>query len=154
MPQKYKLVIADTSCFILLDKIDAMHILQLVFGSIITTKEIATEFRQQLPEWVTVTVVKNIEYQALLRLEVDNGEASAIALAIETGNALLILDDYKARKLAAKLDLVFTGTLGVLLKAKQLGVITQIKPLIEQIQLTNFRFSEKNFREILMLAGE
>ena len=101
-----------------------------------------------------VKSVSNKEYQHLLLLEVDNGEASAIALSIEEGQALLIVDDNKARKLAAKLNIAYTGTLGVLLKAKQVGIIGSIKPLIEKIQVTNFRFSEKNYREILFLAKE
>ena len=49
--------------------------------------------------------VTNKEYQSLLQLEVDNGEASAIALSVETRNSLLILDDNKARKLAAQFTL-------------------------------------------------
>jgi predicted nucleic acid-binding protein len=43
MPQEYKVVIADTSCFILLDKIKELPLLQKVFGQIITTREIANE---------------------------------------------------------------------------------------------------------------
>ena len=89
-----------------------------------------------------------------MQLEVDNGEASAIALSIEQGNTLLILDDNKARKLAGRLLLPYTGTLGVILKAKQLGVIAEIKPVLEKIQRTNFRFSQKSYDEILRLANE
>ncbi len=150
----FNIIIADTSCFILLDKINEMHILQQVFQNITTTEEIAAEYGKSLPSWIEVKAVVNKEYEMLLQLEVDNGEASAIALSIENGNALLILDDNKARKLAAKLQLAYTGTLGVILKAKQLGFIPAIKPVIEKIQQTNFRFSERNYHEILELAGE
>ena len=82
------------------------------------------------------------------------GEASAIALAMEKETALLILDDWKARKLALKLNLNYTGTLGVFLKAKELGLISKITLLIEKIQKTNFRFSEKVKMDILKEAGE
>lgn len=112
------------------------------------------EFRKELPSWVQIKDVINKEYQVLLQLEVDNGEASAMALAIETEHSLLILDDSKARKLAAKLQLQYTGTLGIILKAKQTGIIDHIKPVIEKIQGTNFRFSEKMYQEILLLANE
>ena len=154
MLQEYNIVIADTSCFILLDKINELAILQKLFGTVTTTEEIAAEFLKDLPDWVHIKSVSNKEYQHLLLLEVDNGEASAIALSIEEGDALLIVDDNKARKLAAKLNIAYTGTLGILLKAKQAGVIVAIKPIIERIQLTNFRFSEKNYKEILALANE
>ncbi len=154
MPQEYSIVIADTSCFILLDKVTELHLLQKVFGTVTTTQDIANEFRKELPVWVKIETVVNKEYQFLLQLEVDNGEASAIALAAEKQNALLILDDNKARKLAARLDILYTGTLGIILKAKQSGVIPSIRPILQKIQLTNFRLSERNYQEILSLANE
>jgi predicted nucleic acid-binding protein len=154
MRQEYNIVIADTSCFILLDKINELDILQKLFQTVTTTEDIAAEFRKELPSWVKIKTVPNKEYQRMLLLEVDNGEASAIALSIDAGDALLIIDDNKARKLAAKLNLAFTGTLGVILKAKQSGVIPVLKPIIEKIQATNFRFSDQNYRQILHLANE
>jgi len=48
------------------------------------------------------------------------------------------LDDQKARNLAAKLEFNFTGTLGVIISAKQKGIIASIKPFIEKIKKTNF----------------
>lgn len=128
--------------------------MESIFHKVTTTREIADEFRKDLPNWVEVKEVNNKEYQTLLQLEVDNGEASAIALSIEDGNALLIIDDNKARKLAARLLLSYTGTLGVIFKAKQLGIIPHIKPIIEKMQATNFRVSKKNYEEILRLANE
>ena len=52
MPQEFNLVVADTSCFILLDKIQEWGILQRVFQTVTTTEEIAFEFRKPLPDWV------------------------------------------------------------------------------------------------------
>jgi len=125
-----------------------------VFHAVTTTDVIAVEFGKGLPFWVQVKPVVNKEYQQLLQLEVDNGEASAIALSVEAGNAFLILDDNKARKLAAKLHLAYTGTLGIILKAKQSGIIPAVKPLLQKIQATNFRLSERNYIEVLLLANE
>ena len=87
-------------------------------------------------------------------MEIDKGEASAIALALENEKSLLILDDSKARKLALRLKLDYTGTLGILLKGKELGIVSSIKPLLLQIQQTNFRFSEKLLMAILAEANE
>ena len=87
-------------------------------------------------------------------MEMDKGEASAIALALENEKSLLILDDSKARKLALRLKLDYTGTLGILLKGKELGIVSSIKPLLLQIQQTNFRFSEKVLMAILAEANE
>lgn len=56
-------------------------------------------------------------------MQIGKGEASAIALALETADNVLILDDWKARRLAERLGLSVTGTLGVLIKAKNTGII-------------------------------
>jgi predicted nucleic acid-binding protein len=82
------------------------------------------------------------------------GEASAIALAKETEDALLLLDDLKARKLAGKLNLKITGTLGVINKAKQRGIISKVKPLIDKLLNTDFRISENIIAEILRINNE
>ena len=154
MPQEYDVVIADTSCFILLDKISKKQLLQKIFLSVINTQIIAAEFGKPLSNWVRVVPVQNIHYQHLLKLEVDAGEASAFALSVEYNTSLLIIDDFKARKLADKLFLNYTGTLGVLLKAKELKILPSVKPFLIKIQSTNFRFSQKVIDEILAIAQE
>lgn len=128
MQRQYNAIIADTSCFIPLDKINYLHILKEVFIEVTTTTEFSLEFGKALPSWVMIENVRDICRQQLLQLEIDKGEASAIALAIEKENSLLILDDFKARKLASKLHLQYTGSLGVLLKAKESGIISELKP--------------------------
>jgi predicted nucleic acid-binding protein len=154
MLQSFKIVIADTSCFILLDKIGEISILNLVFDQIHTTPVIAEEFGKPLPPWIIITRPFNDNYQQLLELEVDKGEASAIALSLELENALLIIDDCKARKISEKLGLPYTGTFGVIIRAKQSGKIPSIKPILDKIRQTNFRFDEVVFSQILFEAGE
>lgn len=152
MQGEYEIVIADTSCFILLDNIDELQILKLLFGHVITTSIIAEEFGSSLPEWIEIRTVKDILFQS--SLDIDPGEASAIALAIESEPSLLVLNDAKGRKVARKLNLNFTGTLGIFLKAKKSGIIPAIRPILDKIQMTNFRYSQAVFIEILSLAGE
>lgn len=154
MPLLSKIVIADTSCFILLDKIDEMELLQQLFSEVTTTKEIAQEFGKELPEWISIESVKDKKYQSILELEVDKGEASAIALSTEKVAVLLILDDLQARKLAEKLRLNYTGTLGMIARARREAIIESVKPIIEKIRNTNFRFSEEVFAAIIKTAGE
>jgi len=115
MQMAYEIVIADTTCFILLDKIGELSLLKSLFGSVVTTTIIATEFGEPLPDWVQIKEVKDVLFQATL--DVDLGEASAIALAIESPPSLIVLDDDKARKKARRLQLNVTGTLGLFLKA-------------------------------------
>lgn len=74
---------------------------------------------------------------------VDEGEASAIALGLENEECLLILDDIRARKYAKSLSMEVTGTIGIIAKAQKQGKINNAVELIEKIQATNFRLSEK-----------
>lgn len=92
--------------------------------------------------------------QKILEIQLDKGEASAIALAIEIPGSIVILDDYKARKLAEKLGLTITGTIGVIIKAKFEGVIPNIKPYLDKIRKTNFYISDELYLKALEEANE
>ena len=113
-----KIIISDTSCLIILDKVGETEILKTLYGEISITSTIAQEFGKALPDWITIIDATNKTYENLLQTSIDRGEASAIALAVELGDCLLILDDYKARIFASSLQLRFTGTFGVLIAAK------------------------------------
>ncbi|MCL2097334.1 MAG: DUF3368 domain-containing protein [Bacteroidales bacterium] len=149
-----KTIISDASCFIVLSNIGEMELLHNLYPEIITTPEIADEFGEKLPEWVIVSNVKDIACQQVLELQIDKGESSAIALALETPNSILILDDYKARKVAQSLNLFYIGTIGVIIKAKLLGVIPSVKPILNKMKTTNFRLSAELEREALSAAKE
>ena len=152
MPES--LVIADTSCLILLSKVDELAILKLNYNRILITPEIAGEFNQELPDWIEVIGVKDRGLQLLLQDSLDLGESTALALAIETDNATVILDDLKARKLAQKLGLKITGTIGVIIKAKLRGNIPSAKAILNKILSTDFRINSKTVEEAIKLAGE
>lgn len=150
----HRIIISDTSCFILLSKIGEMDLLNCVYGQITTTEEIAAEFGEKLPDWVEVLSVKDKLRQQLLEMQIDKGESSAIALALENEASTLIIDDFKARKIAEQLGLLFTGTIGVIIRAKLLGKIPSIKPLLEKIKQTDFRISSEIESIALHEAGE
>src|SRR5258708_1081248 len=137
----HKAIISDTSCFIILTNIGELELLHKVYGQIITTLDIATEYGEILPESVEIATVKHKYRQQLLEMQIDRGESSAIALALEIPVSTIILDDYKARKIAEQLGITFTGTIGVIIKAKLNGIIPSIKPLLEKIKETDFRLS-------------
>ena len=147
-------VIADTSCLIALSKIEAFELLKELYEEVLITEEIALEFGEIIPEWIRIENVRNKKYQQLLDLYLDLGEASAIALALEKVDALLILDDLKGRKEAAKLGFKITGTLGILYKAKKVGLIPELKYYIEKLKVVGFRLSPKIEEEILRKSNE
>jgi predicted nucleic acid-binding protein len=149
-----KIVISDTSTLILFHKIKEFNLLQKVYGELITTPEIAEEFGEDLPNWITIQAASDKKYQDFLETQIDSGEASAIALATEYSDVLLLLDDLKGRKLAIRLKLNVTGTLGVIHKAKQLSIIDKVKPLIDKLLMTDFRVADNIIAEILRLNNE
>lgn len=150
----HKAIISDATCLILLEKIGELELLHKLFGLIITTSQVANEFGLPLPEWIEIKNPSDKEYQAFIEISIDKGEASAIALAVEFKDCLLILDDLKARKFAHQLGLIITGTLGVIVEAKLAGVILSIKPLLEKIRQTDFRLSADIELQALQKAKE
>ncbi len=149
-----KVVISDTSTLILFQKIEYLDLLKQVYGELITTSEIAKEYGDVLPDWIKIESVVDKKYQEFLETQIDGGEASAIALAQEYEDVLLLLDDLKARKLALKLNFKITGALGIIHKAKQMSIIENVKPLIDKLLKTDFRISDKIIDEILILNNE
>jgi len=149
-----KTIVSDTTCFIVLTNIGELELLQSTFGEIITTKEVVQEFGEELPNWVIVKSATDKYRQRILETQVDRGEASAIALALEFPESMIILDDYKARKIAENLGLEITGTIGVIIIAKKRGIINSIKPYLEKIRATNFRLSEEIEMRALKEADE
>jgi predicted nucleic acid-binding protein len=149
-----KVIISDTSCLIILNNIGELDLLRRLYKTVIITQDILSEYGEKLPEWIEVQQAKDPYRQQLLEMQIDKGEASAIALALEIDDNIVILDDWKARKLAERLGLSITGTLGVIIRAKNTGVINSIKPYLDKIRETNFRISEELEQIALQEANE
>ena len=147
-------IIADASCLILLEKIGALHLLQYLYGHLQVTEIVAAEYGLALPAWIAVQTVQDARRTQVLALTLDPGEASAIALALEYPECLLIIDERRGRSVAQQLRLAITGTLGVLLEAKKSGYLPAVKPLLEEIGATNFRLSAALVQAVLRQAGE
>ncbi|MBK7410250.1 MAG: DUF3368 domain-containing protein [Saprospirales bacterium] len=148
------IIIADTSCLIILEKAGELSVLKILFQEIIITPDVKAEFQLQIPEWIKVKEVQDIQRQRILMLDLDIGEASAIALALETASSLLIIDERKGRNVAKELGLKTLGTLGCLLKAKEKGYYSQLAPVLQKLQNAGFYISEALAKEILKIAGE
>lgn len=75
-------------------------------------------------------------------------------LGIESKDAVVVLDDTLARRVAETLGLRLTGTLGLLLDAKRAGLIPLVSPLLDQLQALRFRVALHTRTTVLKLAGE
>lgn len=150
----HSIVVADTSCFVVLEKIEALILLHQLYEQVLTTPEVAHEFGAPLPGWVTVKEVQDLQSQSVLESQLDKGEASAISLALELINVTVVLDELKGRKVAQKLGLTLTGTVGLIVKAKLQGLIPSIKPFMAKMSSTNFRLSAALLQKALQQAAE
>jgi predicted nucleic acid-binding protein len=126
-----------------------LFILKELYGSIIITQEVSEEFGKAIPEWIDIREVKDKKYLKLMENFVDLGEASTIALALEINDNVVILDDLKARKLANKLNMKMTGTLGVIINAKKRNIISSIKEVLDKLKNAGFRISKELEKELL-----
>ena len=145
----YNLVIADTSCLIVLEKINRLELLHNIFDKITITFEVKEEFGKALPTWIDIETIHDRTKQKILELELDKGEASAITLALENEKSLLLIDEKKGRKIAQRVGLKITGTLGILIRAKEKGMINSLNSEIEKLKAVNFRMSNVLIEKIL-----
>jgi predicted nucleic acid-binding protein len=147
-----KPVVTDSACLIGLERIGRLDVLPALFDPIIIPPEIQREFGGSL-DWLQVKVPNNQALINALKLVVDDGEAEAIALAYEHHN-LLILDDRQARSVAQRLTVPIIGTIGVLLLAKQAGILTSVASILIELESASFYVSDALKEEALRLAGE
>ncbi|SHJ96948.1 Predicted nucleic acid-binding protein, contains PIN domain [Tangfeifania diversioriginum] len=148
------IIVSDTSCLILLDKLGRIGLLKSLYGKITVTKTVADEFGKVLPDFVEIENPKNKNYQKILQSFLDPGEASAMALALEKEECLLIIDEFKGRREARQLGLNYTGTLGIFIVAKEKGLINSVTEIIKEIGKTDFRIGEKLINEVKRKSGE
>lgn len=105
--------------------------------------------------WITVCAVKDERLVSLLRIELDEGEAEAIALGHEQQAEVVLLDEKDARRVARRLGLAVLGTVGVLIWAKRAGLVTSLREQLNALQTQGkFRLSPSVYEEALRVTGE
>ena len=157
-------VISNTSPLQYLFQAELLDLLPALYGTIVVPGGVAAELAEgrvrgvavpdpALLPWAHVRVMPNT---ALLQLaaDLDRGEREVIAIAKQAAEPLAILDDGLARRYARLLGVPFTGTLGVLLKAKSAGHLALVSPVLDRLESLGFRFDSKTRAAVLRLASE
>jgi len=104
--------------------------------------------------WISRGQVQDQAATARLRAHVGRGEAEAIVLARELGADGLILDDATARKIAETEGQKVLGLLGLLIRAKERGIVEALKPILDEMVACGFFIDETLYHSILDRAGE
>jgi predicted nucleic acid-binding protein len=164
MPEPTRVVIVNTTPIIALALIEQLDLLPRLYGRVVIPPAVQTEVLQGGAQGIGVTEIQNANWIRVIALtdprradslpDLDRGEAQVIALAQELRADLVVIDERLARKYARRLKLKLTGTLGVLLRAKQVGFVQAIKPLVEQLVQGGIRLGEDVIAEALQLAKE
>jgi len=160
--------VSDTSPILGLAVIGHLGLLEEQFGEIFIPQTVLAEFkidsnfkdasdiRQALSEgWLKVKEIQNKPLAQSLSLDLHQGEAEAITLAIDLGINLLVMDEKIGRERAKDLGLKTVGVLGVLLNAKKHGRIKSLKDAMTALRdEIGFFISDDLYRQILTQAGE
>jgi len=138
---------------ILKDLYDEIYIPQEVFNEIEAGKQKKYYLNLLAFEWIKIEQIQDIKSIAYF-LDLDKGEAEAIVLATESEADLILLDESLGRFHAKHAGLRVTGTIGILVKAKKQGLISELKPLILELKEKGVWLSESLIERILELANE
>src|SRR5438874_2130409 len=134
MPTSSNHVVVDTAPLISLDACDQIDILRRLYSHVIVPREVDRELsvggETALPngltsahrKWIRVRTLRSKPSHSLLAA-LDRGEAEVISLALEIGCPLVLLDEPRARSVAGAMGLQCVGTLGLLLRAKNDGLL-------------------------------
>jgi predicted nucleic acid-binding protein len=162
MPERH--VIANTSPLQYLHLIGHLDLLRALYGGIVVPAAVQAELKAGVQanlnvpdvEKLSWVEVKAVQSKALIPAIVDlgPGEAEVIAMGLERPGSLLIRDDQLARRVAALNHLIYTGTLGVIIKAKQAGHIGSIRPAIQSLLGAGLWLSDDLVKTALIQAGE
>lgn len=157
-------VISNTSPLIGLLGINCLPLLRDLYTEVWIPREVEEEFlaadktfyQEVLNKapWIKVVDVTNPQNAIIYQGIIDAGEAEVLALAVEHNARLVILDESKGRRIATEIGLKVKGTLGVLLEAKEEGLIVNIKPLLIQLQANDIHLSDSLINKVLQKAGE
>ena len=151
------IIVSDTSSISNLIQIEQLHLLNALYGEITITPAVKRELYRieshvqviETLDWIKV--ISPVNQQLVLRLlnDLDLGESEAIALAIEQNAKYLIIDEYLGREIAQKLNLKVIGVAGVLLSAKEKGLLTAVKSPIDKLQQIGFWLNRDLLKLIL-----
>ncbi len=157
------LVIADTSPLQYLHQAGGIDLLRSLFTKVQVPTAVHDELQigRQLgfdvPDptaypWMEIRAAT--QSTKLDAFELGAGEHAALSLALETGECLVLLDDGAARAAAKALSLPTTGTLGILLLAKERALIPAVAPLLATLEQRGFRITNQLRTHVLRIAGE
>jgi len=156
------IVFCDTTPIIALCSIQRLDLLQHVFAKIHVVTEVIEECLAGGPivvpdlrrlNWIEVVESTAVVHPSVL-LELDKGEKYTIDMARKLNADWVVLDEKIGRNMAEYLGLKVTGTLGVLLKARQQGLIPSFLESVTAMQAQGIYYQPSLVRKLATIIGE
>lgn len=149
-------MVSDSSALIALAGIQQLGLLKPLFAGITIPPAVAREVAPSvvLPEWVIIERPQQPVGARILEHSLGLGESETISLALEKGADFVVLDDKPARRLAAAIGLAVIGTVGVLMRAKEKGLVQAVRPHLDALRARSFRISSFLYDLVLTESGE
>jgi len=158
-------VISNSTPLIALKKIEKLELLYKIYGEIIIPygvyEEVILESSVKEPHdfikesgFIKIMKIRNEEAKRLFSTSLHKGEVEIMILAVEVKANLCIIDDLLARRYAKYNNLNITGTIGVLLKAKELCIITKIRPIMDELIDSGVYIDSKLYNKVVEISGE
>lgn len=157
------IIVANTTPIISLASIGRLDLLEKVLGKIIIAQAVYDEIKAKRnyayyeidkANFIEVRQIQGHLYKDFLLKELDLGEAETIILAKELNANFVIIDENLGYKMANSSGLSVVRTLAILLKAKEKGFVTELKPLLDEMILKGRWYSNAIYRTFLTKAGE
>jgi predicted nucleic acid-binding protein len=159
------IVVSNATPLIAMAMADRFDLLQKIFGGIYIPQGVYEEVVEEGGErfgaadvrqaaWIQVIEAKDKLAVEVLEDDLGKGESETIVLAREMQADWVLVDERLARRKLELLDLRTIGTLGILLKAKELGLLQTIKPEVDKLRARGFRLSRHVYEDVLQMAGE
>jgi predicted nucleic acid-binding protein len=160
------IIISNTSPIINLAAISQLELLNKLYGKIIIPQAVHHEITVkgagqagsaeiEKLKWIEVKSTSNQNLVQALKMELDDGESEAIALAVELNATLLLIDERRGRAVANRFGVRHIGILAMFIEAKQKGLIKVVKPLLDDLMSkAGFWLSQKLYDRVLKEAAE
>lgn len=156
------IVFSNTTPIIALSSIQSLHLLPQLFGTIYLVNEVIEECEVGGPilvpalrefEWIKPVKSTDVQYSSIL-LELDKGEKHTLNMACKHHADWVIIDEKIGRNMAEYLGLRVTGTLGILLKAKQQGLIPSFRESVVSMQAQGIFYHTALIQKLALSVGE
>lgn len=160
------IIVSDTSPINNLAAINQLHLLHQLYGKVLIPEAVYRELSDpnfpvagatevQTLNWIQTSAVSDRTLVEALSGELDLGEAEAIALAVEIQADQVLIDERRGRLVAARLNLRYTGMLGILVEAKSQGLIAEVQPLLDAlVNDAGFWVADPLYNNVLRLVDE